>query len=769
MNVNNVDMVVTNHGALAYDLITGGPGLVYPKGTGRTAVFASGLWIGARVDGITRVAVAEYGQEYVPGPMRNGSFLPDQPDFKTYTIRRGDITSPDYLNWPVAQGAPLGTDGKPLLFGDVTMWSVYNDADPGAHGAGPGRTSPLGVEVRQTVFAYNRIGPAGNTIFVKFTLINKGVNTLDDAAVAFWVDPDLGGASDDLVGCDPALNLGYVYNGTNSDDQYGAEPPAVGVLLIQGAVARAPGVTDQLGMTSFTKYINGMDPLNSEESYALMRGLHNDGTEMHEFDDPARPVTKYAVSGDPVAVAGWLDSDPGDRRMVVSSGTFSMAPGDVQEILLAITVGQGTDRLSSISALRAAAPVLAAYANSLPPEGAADQPPVVAAPATLFTNEGQFVAFDVTASDPDGDAITSLTASPLPPGATFDWTAPSEVGHFSWTPGFSDAGSHTVTFTATSTLSASVSTTILVQDIPQQPVADAGGPYFGVVNVPVQFDGTKSYDPDGDPLDFLWTFGDSINVATGPTPQFTYTSTAGSPYIVELWVSDGVLADYAATTATIVDVVPANVFFALQWDYIFPQILPAWLRVEPANGSFSVGDIVVSSTTMSYGGTSIRTACKGGPVGDINHNGVRESRVCFARRDLKSLFADLPDGVSMVTVTVSGELITGGRFSGDVAARIVKFPWLGAGSLATVTPNPLNPEAKLRFVTTQPGPASVRIFGIQGRLVRTLLPRQHLTPGVHEATLDGRDNEGRPLASGVYYYRLESPDGVSKGAFTVLK
>src|SRR6185295_4878310 len=44
MNVNNLDMVVTNHGSLAYDLLTGNAGLIYPRGTLKTAVFAAGLW-----------------------------------------------------------------------------------------------------------------------------------------------------------------------------------------------------------------------------------------------------------------------------------------------------------------------------------------------------------------------------------------------------------------------------------------------------------------------------------------------------------------------------------------------------------------------------------------------------------------------------------------------------------------------------------------------------------------------------------------------------
>src|SRR5882762_3351842 len=49
MDANNLDMIVTNHGSLAYDLITGSAGLIYPKGSTRTVVFASGPWMGARV------------------------------------------------------------------------------------------------------------------------------------------------------------------------------------------------------------------------------------------------------------------------------------------------------------------------------------------------------------------------------------------------------------------------------------------------------------------------------------------------------------------------------------------------------------------------------------------------------------------------------------------------------------------------------------------------------------------------------------------------
>jgi len=76
MDANNLDMVVTNHGSFAYDLLTGGAGLIYPKGSTRTAVFAAGPWIGGKLAGIIQVAVGEYAQEFVPGPMLGGTFQP---------------------------------------------------------------------------------------------------------------------------------------------------------------------------------------------------------------------------------------------------------------------------------------------------------------------------------------------------------------------------------------------------------------------------------------------------------------------------------------------------------------------------------------------------------------------------------------------------------------------------------------------------------------------------------------------------------------------
>ena len=58
------------------------------------------------------------------------------------------------------------------------------------------------------------------------------------------------------------------------------------------------------------------------------------------------------------------------------------------------------------------------------------------------------------------------------------------------------------------------------------PVSDPNGPYTGTVGVPVQFDGTGSYHPDGDPFVFFWDFGDGSSTGHGdfPTPTHTYAN-----------------------------------------------------------------------------------------------------------------------------------------------------------------------------------------------------------------------------------------------------
>jgi len=69
----------------------------------------------------------------------------------------------------------------------------------------------------------------------------------------------------------------------------------------------------------------------------------------------------------------------------------------------------------------------------------------------------------------------------------------------------------------------------------RDPVADAGGPYFGTPGEEIEFDGTKSNDSDGEIVSYSWNFGDE-NTASGMITNHTYL-TAGE-YTVTLTVED---------------------------------------------------------------------------------------------------------------------------------------------------------------------------------------------------------------------------------------
>ena len=368
IDVNHIEMVTTNLGSFGYDVLNGDPGLIYPRGGQNTVLFAGGLWIGAQVfDNDLRVALAEYSFEYIPGRIEaDGSWDPSyssDPRWRTYKIERGDLpgSNPDYDEWPVDDGAPVDGNGDPRHLGDQTLWSVYHDADPNAHWNDAGHTDPLGVEVQQSTYGFGAPGTPSEIVFVEWKIINKGTEDWHDAYISAWMDPDLGRSTDDYVGCDPERSVGFCYNATNDDDQYGASPPAIGLRLVQGPIVPSPGDVAyvdgveipgyrNLPMTAFTKYINGTDPNRATETYNYMQGLERDGSPV--IDPITGEITTFAVSGDPLTGEGWVDTNPADRRMMISSGPFDLRVGESQIVAVALVTGQGNDRLDSVRQMR---------------------------------------------------------------------------------------------------------------------------------------------------------------------------------------------------------------------------------------------------------------------------------------------------------------------------------------------------------------------------------------------------------------------------------
>ncbi len=287
----------------------------------------------------------------------------------------------DWHHWPAAEGAPfddLNADGVYDPSIDVpgipgaqqTIWLVANDL-PQAEGTHVSQViagaPPIGVEVQMTLYAASSpsLEPLNNMVFKHVRLIYTGLPDTPDSAhidtmyFTQWSDPDLGDYGDDLVGFDRNLDMGYVYNGVSPDVVYqaaGYQPPAVGHVLLEGPTFAG----DTLEISSFIGgaslfYTDIGVYAGSLQSFNLMEGFLPRPPYPDQVPFVYDSFSKFMLDGDPVAGTGFLDGldlPPGDRRYWMSTGPFSMALGDTQEVTLALVGGLGADRLGSISVLR---------------------------------------------------------------------------------------------------------------------------------------------------------------------------------------------------------------------------------------------------------------------------------------------------------------------------------------------------------------------------------------------------------------------------------
>ncbi|PKK83963.1 MAG: hypothetical protein CVT49_05925 [candidate division Zixibacteria bacterium HGW-Zixibacteria-1] len=70
-------------------------------------------------------------------------------------------------------------------------------------------------------------------------------------------------------------------------------------------------------------------------------------------------------------------------------------------------------------------------------------------------------------------------------------------------------------------------------------------------------------------------------------------------------------------------------------------------------------------------------------------------------------------------------------------------------------PNPFNPSTEIRFDLTQAASVRLTVYNILGQEIRSLVD-QILPAGRHVAVWDARDDQGQAVASGIYFYSLDS-------------
>jgi hypothetical protein len=209
--------------------------------------------------------------------------------------------------------------------------------------------------------------------------------------------------------------------------------------------------------------------------------------------------------------------------------------------------------------------IAVALFSSLAGNARADQAPTVTAPVSRTVIEGSPLLFGVTASDADGDSIFAFTGSgtAITAGAHFNSNATHTAGNFLWTPHAGQAGTYSVTFTASNALSGFATTTIIVTSSDRPPVVTAPATANGRELAQFSFNVTAS-DPDGDPITQLSASGTALNaggsfttVANHSSGTFTWTPNLGQAgdYSVTFTATN---AQSASTTTSITISPPDN-------------------------------------------------------------------------------------------------------------------------------------------------------------------------------------------------------------------
>jgi hypothetical protein len=83
-------------------------------------------------------------------------------------------------------------------------------------------------------------------------------------------------------------------------------------------------------------------------------------------------------------------------------------------------------------------------------------------------------------------------------------------------------------------------------------------------------------------------------------------------------------------------------------------------------------------------------------------------------------------------------------------------------------PNPFNPSTTISYWLPETARVSLDIYNLKGQLVKTLIDSE-MEAGPHSVVWNGKDGNNQAVASGVYFYRLSSPNNTQTKRMLLMK
>jgi|WetSurMetagenome_2_1015567.scaffolds.fasta_scaffold08908_2 hypothetical protein len=420
INVNDVYLPFNREGVIADINIP--PNGSQGQFDGEYFLFSAGFFLSGILDSVWTNGVMPnvFVQDYQAGTFIVG---PEDPRSAIYKLRSDDPAfGQSWLDWidAVALGAdfydgnengiydPVDLNGnnqwdvnedKPDILGDETNWCVYNDGVPSEDRRWP--MNPLGIEIQQTIFAFetNQL-PLSNIIFLRYKIKNTGtiISDLDDIIFGHAYDADISNLVANLGGTDIGRNAHYCY-GDSSTFLPGDTPLTFLVDFLSGPISYIPGVSffdingngtfengidvprdtaytfsgplgvrvyigaTNLKMKAGVTYNDGDpgqgEPWNPVETRNYLNGLQRTGTEVDPCTYPYGEVKGgidchtinpyFWYSGDPVANVGWLNTTITENHAMLSLKPFELEANQVKEVMIAYIIGTSNVALNSVN------------------------------------------------------------------------------------------------------------------------------------------------------------------------------------------------------------------------------------------------------------------------------------------------------------------------------------------------------------------------------------------------------------------------------------
>lgn len=247
-------------------------------------------------------------------------------------------------------------------------------------------------------------------------------------------------------------------------------------------------------------------------------------------------------------------------------------------------------------------------------------------------------------------------------------------------------------------------------------------------------------DIDGDPVFYNWEFfikdGGIVRTANSSSFTLSYEDFSLGFYELLCHISDG-----QGNTRT------------LSWSAIKVKVE---LSLFEAKESPFEGIVVNWHTTFeeeNVGFNLLRSLRKEGPYKKINTGLIERNRSGNYSFIDSTAEAGVKYFYKLQDMNKQG-------FTSDHGPISVEVSVPASFDLSQNYPNPFNPETSIRFQLPRAAQTQIVIYNIAGQEVRRLIDNQ-IKAGYHIVRWDGRDSNGLPVGSGIYYYRMVAGDYTS--------